>query len=351
MVIRLNKESGLMAPVTRDAWVEQSAPERVLRGFGELSDSLLGPRGCLFTFHRGAPAERWENLANRGFHLDLDYLDRLLTYLRQNGWAIVTVDEALRRLATGNSNGRYVNFSIDDGYRDTFEDVVPVFRRHGVPVTIFVTTGIPDGTLPLAHAGLEDVLGTRDKIKVDGEEFEATTPDAKRQLYAQIAMRWEGPRQGEHYAAFCRDNDIDEDAMHLKHAISWDMLEALRDDPCVEIGAHTVTHARISALAEPEAYAEIKGCRDRLMDKLGIDIRHFAFPYGRSGDCGQRDFALTRQAGFSSAATTTKGLMRKGQDYFSLPRNTLNGAHRHPVMAQLHLSGATGLAAKVMGRV
>lgn len=340
-----------MAPVMRDAWVEQSAPKRVLRGFGGLTDSLLGPRGCLFTFHRGASAERWENLANRGFHLDLDYLDRLLTYLRQNNWAIVTIDEALRRLARGNSDGRYVNFSIDDSYRDTFEDVVPLFRRHGVPVTIFVTTGIPDGTAALAHAGLEDVLGTRDKIKVDGEIIEAATADAKRRVFAQIAALWEGPRMADHYAAFCRDNDIDMEAMHWKHAISWEMLEALRDDPCVEIGAHTVTHARISALSEPDAFAEIKGSRDRLMEKLAIDIRHFAFPYGRSGDCGQRDFALARRAGFSSAATTTKGLMRKRQDHFSLPRNTLNGVHRHSLLAELHLSGATGLAAKVMGRV
>jgi hypothetical protein len=83
--------------------------------------SLLGPRGCLFTFHRVAPSALWKTLPNRDFFIDLEFFDRLITYLRRTGWKFVTIDEALRRAGCADSEDRYVNFSVDDGYRDTYE--------------------------------------------------------------------------------------------------------------------------------------------------------------------------------------------------------------------------------------
>ncbi|MGJ4927635.1 polysaccharide deacetylase family protein [Bradyrhizobium sp. HKCCYLS2038] len=315
------------------------------------ADRVLGPRGCCLTFHRTAPAEQWERLPNRDFYVDADFLDRFLGHVLAQGWDVVTIEEALRRAASDEPVGRYVNFSIDDCYRDTFELLVPVFRRHNVPVTLFVTTGIPDGTLPLWAAGLEDALLNRDHVWLDSEQFSLSSPEQRRAVFAEVAARWDGPQAGGRYAAFCAANEIDIEAMHWKHAISWDMLDALVRDPLVEIGAHTVSHARISSLSPEGALKELADARLRLDARLGIDVKHFAFPYGRAADCGPRDFALARQAGFTSAATTRKGLVHAGQDPFSIPRNTMNGAHRSLAAMELHLTGLSGTAARMMGRV
>ena len=319
--------------------------------FARAADRVWGPRGCCFTFHRAAPTAIWDELPNRDFYLDIGFLDSLLGYLLSHDWDIVTVSEALLRAAGGGAHRRYVNFSIDDCYRDAFELVVPVFRRHNVPITLYVTTGIPDGTLPLWSVGLEDTLLHRDHVSVGGDVLELTTPQQRSAAYALIASSWDGPDAARPYAAFCADNAVDSDAVHWRHAISWEMLEALAKDPLVEIGAHTVTHARISALSAEAASNELEQSRRRLNERLGIDICHFAFPYGRSGDCGPREFALARQAGFSSAATTRKGLMRQGQDPFSLPRNTINGGHRSLALMEMHLTGLSGTAARMVGRV
>jgi peptidoglycan/xylan/chitin deacetylase (PgdA/CDA1 family) len=138
---------------------------------------------------------------------------------------------------------------------------------------------------------------------------------------------------------------------HWKHAITWEMLEDLRGDPLVEIGGHTVTHARVASLPPDIARFELQACRDRLIERLGIPVRHFAFPYGRSGDCSVRDFAIARDAGYASASTTRKGLVLHGQDPYSLPRCTINGSDRSVATMELHLSGMTGLAARMVGRV
>jgi peptidoglycan/xylan/chitin deacetylase (PgdA/CDA1 family) len=325
--------------------------EALIRPISIAADMFMGARGCLFTFHRAAPAQAWEKLPNRDFYLDLDFLDAFLFYLKQRGWDVVTMEEALHRSNLGGANDRFINFSIDDCYRDTFEQVVPLFRRHQVPVTLFVTTGIPDGTLPLWAAGLEDVFLNRDRVMLADGAIDAASFEDKHAAFHRVAGQWDGPQAAAHYAEFCTLNGVDIEAMHWKHAITWEMLEALRDDPLVEIGGHTVSHPRVSSLSPERARAELQGCRDRLVERLGVACRHFAFPFGRAGDCGPRDFEIARASGFASAATTRKGLMRHGQDPFDLPRNTINGAHRSLTTMELHLTGLTGAAARMTGRV
>jgi len=315
------------------------------------ADRMLGPRGCLFTFHRAAPSAEWEKLPNRDFYIDIAFLDRFLAHLKAEAWDVVTIGEALRRSGSAGDESRYVNFSIDDCYRDGFELVAPVFRRHSVPLTLFVTTGIPDGTMPLWSIGLEDALTERDHVVVDKQVVKLARLEERRTAYQRIASWWDGPDAARHYAAFCAANGIDMEAMHWKHAISWEILDGLAKDPLIEIGAHTVSHPRISSLTPEAALAEIEGSRARLNERLNINVQHFAFPYGRSGDCGPRDFALARKAGFLSAATTRKGLVRGGQDRFSLPRNTINGGHRSLGAMEMHLMGLTGTAARIAGRV
>src|ERR1700733_9408547 len=102
-----------------------------------------GPKsyGCMLTFHRAAPAEEWADLPNRNFYLSIDYLDKLLRHLVRHGWEIVTVEKLLGSLQEGVRGRLLVNFSVDDCYKDTWKHVVPLFKRHGVPVTLFVTTG------------------------------------------------------------------------------------------------------------------------------------------------------------------------------------------------------------------
>ena len=320
----------------------------ILRVFSQ----ALSPRGCLFTFHRGASANKWRSLPNRDFYLNLDFLEDLLIYLAANGWDIVTLDEATRRVeADGKLRKKFVNFSVDDCYRDTFEEVVPLFRKHSAPVTLFVTTGIPDATMGLWHVGLEDILVQKDVLILEQGALDISTDELKRAAYLTISTRFDSPQAEKFYTQICALNGVDSAEIHDRHAISWEMLTKLKDDPLVEIGAHTVSHPHVAALSELSARNELVDCRKRLQEKLGLSINHFAFPFGRAADCGPRDFELAREAGFVTASTTVKGLLRRSDQLFHLPRNTLNGSHQNMAMVEAHLTGATALAARVLGRV
>ena len=303
-------------------------------------------RGCCLIFHRAVASADWAGLPNRGFHLDLGYLERLIGYVRARGWDIVTMDEALRRIARPGQR-RFVNFSLDDGYRDTAEQVVPLFQRLGAPITVFVATGLPDGTMRMRDAGLETILATAERVTDAGQTYVLDTPQHRRDAYRAISTRWSRAEGDAEYVQFCTRHGEDADRLDILHRITWPMLRGMCKRPGVEIGAHTVSHPHVAALDDAAAFAELQGSRSRLQEMLGVDARHFAFPFGQPSDCGERDFAFARQAGFASAATTVKGLVRPGANPFSIGRNTINGTHRHLAFAEAHLSGLSGLTASL----
>jgi peptidoglycan/xylan/chitin deacetylase (PgdA/CDA1 family) len=312
---------------------------------------LRKSQGCLLTFHRAAPEQTWRALPNRDFYIELGLLDDLLGYLVRNEWRVVTLDDVVTNLEKGGDGSRFVNFSIDDCYRDTFELVVPIFRKHAVPVTLFVTTGMPDRTLDLeqlvGRAGLESIIASKERIKWRGDDIDVSAPSKKRRFFERLSRDWERRFRAE-YEVFCDSNDVDPVSLADKHIITWGMLENLRDDPHVEIGSHTVSHPRLSSLNADEALQELTGSRQRLQARLGVACRHFAFPFGGPLECGTREFRLAQEAGFLSASTTRRGILTQGLDRFSLPRNTLNGAHGSIAYIEAKLLGLNAVAAKVL---
>jgi peptidoglycan/xylan/chitin deacetylase (PgdA/CDA1 family) len=303
---------------------------------------------CMLTFHRAATAQEWQNLPNRDFYLNLDYLAELLTYLKRSAWKIVTIDEMIEELARCNATRRLVNFSIDDGYVDTVEHVIPLFRSFAAPITVFVTTGIPDGTALLARAGLETILAERETLLSRTGAIQVLERRAKRRWFRKLSFAWAQANFDQAYLDFCQLNNENVDELRSKHALTWDMLASVRNDPLVEIGAHTISHSRVSSLSALAAHQELAGSAGRLRSRLGVPCRHFAFPYGRAADCGVRDFRLAREAGFVSAATTVRGLVRPDQDLFRLPRNNMNGRYQSIAYAKVNLSGLGGIMAKAL---
>jgi hypothetical protein len=49
-------------------------------------------------------------------------------------------------------------------------------------------------------------------------------------------------------------------------------------------------------------------------------VQHFAFPFGKSQECGESATAVLAAAGFASAATTEWGVNSVGSDPFKLRR-------------------------------
>lgn len=89
-----------------------------------------------------------------------------------------------------------------------------------------------------------------------------------------------------------------------------------------EIGAHTLTHARLPMLPKEKAWEEISRSRMFLETLLNGPVRTFAYPYGLVNNIVKE---MVREAGFLFACGAFSGPVCMDQDYFEIRRILVSG--------------------------
>lgn len=303
-------------------------------GVARLLEPLTGGRGTILMLHRVQPEAAHPPFApSRSLSITPEYLDALLARFRSDRIDMVTLDEAMLRLARGGAPGAgrpFVCFTADDGYRDNYTHAFPVFRRHAAPLTIYLTTGFVDATMPMWWRVLEVALAARERLTltldgpagVKGEvTFDLGDADAKQRAFDAIAPAFfRLPIAGVRALvdAIAAAAAIDPAAACAEEACTWAMLAEMQASGVVEMGCHTVNHPVLANESAADARAEMADARARVVEKLGTPARHFAYPYGKADHADAREFAMAHELGFASAVTTRKA--------------SLFGAHRdHPL--------------------
>jgi peptidoglycan/xylan/chitin deacetylase (PgdA/CDA1 family) len=182
---------------------------------------------------------------------------RQMALLARLGYRGLSMSQAMPYLR-GERAGRVAAVTFDDGYADNVENALPVLLRHGFSATCYVASGEIGGY----NSWDADRLGVR------------------------------------------------------KPLMSDEQLRAWRDAG-MEVGAHTRTHPRLSALPDREIREEVLGSRADLEDRLGVRVSQFCYPYGDHDD---RIVGVVRDAGFAAATTVLRGLARPDDDPLRLPR-------------------------------
>ncbi len=186
------------------------------------------------------------------------------------GLAMVDLEPYLR----GEKVGKVVGITFDDGYRNCFEHALPVLRYYGFSSTCYMVSG-----------------------QVGGSNV------------------WD------------LGNGVPEEPlMHARELKAWVASGQ-------EIGSHTRCHVRLLHSDDVTARREIAGSKQDLESLLGVEVRHFCYPYGGHGP---EHAAMAREAGYHSATTTVERRACLHDDPFRLPRRTMHAS-----------TGRAGLASRV----
>lgn len=98
-------------------------------------------------------------------------------------------------------------------------------------------------------------------------------------------------------------------------------VQALASDR-VEMGAHTMTHRRVTELDAAELRVELLEARERLEGVVGRPVESFAFPYGTHR---ARTLRAVRDAGYAGAVTLKRWGNGRRTDPFRLGRLSVGG--------------------------
>jgi peptidoglycan/xylan/chitin deacetylase (PgdA/CDA1 family) len=142
--------------------------------------------------------------------------------------------------------------TFDDGWVSVLEHGFPVLQRLGVPGTVFVAS---------------------------------TLVDHERRLRGAVIDPWaDGPHE------------------HELYCLTWPQLRRLQESGW-EIGAHTMTHPRLTRLDDEALAQELVGSKARCEEMLGVPCRTMAYP---TGDFDARVERAAEAAGYEAAAALPK---------------------------------------------
>jgi peptidoglycan/xylan/chitin deacetylase (PgdA/CDA1 family) len=239
------------------------------------------------------------------------FLEKMIRYYLAQRIAVLSLSEAMAQLESG-SGRRFVSFTLDDGYRDNLTIALPIFRKYGLPFTMYVTSAFLErrcddyGWGQLHHLIMDNSVITVDALE---ERLITGSRDEKLRAYYKL-KRWmkDGTLGPERMSSLFELHRVTaSDALDRDALTAAELAAAAQTEPLLEIGGHTTSHTRLALQDEATASDDIRQNKMLLESIVNHEVRHFAYPFGDAASCGARDFRLAKAAGFETAVTTRVG--------------------------------------------
>lgn len=319
-----------------------------LSGLPRLFTPTFGGVGAIMALHRVRPASKEPFQPNKTLEVTPAFLDQTLTRLREHEIDIVSLDQMLQRLEVQDFERRFVCFTLDDGYADNYLNAYPVFKAHGAPFSIYLTTGFVDHTASFWWMTLEEVIRQNREVtlRIGGKTERVATrtlPEKEKAFkFCHSHFRALAADAVETAARnLCEDYGIDNTALCAAHAMTWDMACEITEGGLGTIEAHTESHRALSLLRPEDVRAEIARGSARIAEKTGRVPRHFAYPFGDAAAVTRSEIDLVANLPIATATTTRPGVLQADHagDLSALPRITLNGYYQSAGYVDLALSG------------
>jgi peptidoglycan/xylan/chitin deacetylase (PgdA/CDA1 family) len=284
----------------------------VFRKILQINDKSIG---SILTLHRINQIDPNKILFNEHLKISPEFLEILIKRFRKEKFSFVSIDELFDVLTKKIAAKKLLVFTLDDGYRDNYENALSIFKQHSVPFIIYISTSFPEKQMIFWWYLLEDIILNNDRIVLNnGEAF--LCKHLKEKEAAFIAIRGKiislnpinyHETLPELFSNYSFETKKYNDTLPL----SWDQIKKLASEQLVTIGGHTHSHIALKYCTEKQIIEDI-GYSNELFEKyLGKTPEHFCYPYGDSFSISPVETSMIAKMGVKTAVTTEYGNIYK----------------------------------------
>lgn len=284
--------------------------------------SGLGKRKKLFIFiyHRVLDKPDFmlpDEVDKTRFHWQMELLHKYFN--------VLSLHDALDKMANHSLPSRAVCITFDDGYADNYNNALPILKKFNQSATFFIANGFLNGgrmwndTIIEAVRNFPQAELDLTTIGLGKYDVATNTEKAANALHIIRKIRHLPLSQRDQYTAYIASlsQNLPNDLM-----MSTEQLKQLHQSG-MEIGGHTVSHPILAKLELKEAETEIVENKDFLENLLNIPVRYFAYPNGKANaDYLPQHKELVNNVGYQAALSTHWGYANDASDRWQLPRFT-----------------------------
>ncbi len=336
----------------------------VLRSVGltAAARNLMRHRAVVLTYHGvlAAGGEEYEFLNHNFVHAQV--FDRQMRWVREH-YRPLPLSELVSCYRAGKEPPpRSVAVTFDDGFANNYSVAFPILKRHGIPFTVFVSTGLLDhpGTLLWSERVKRSIYlskCTSATVDLAGRPFglDLRSRDARATTAREVLLELKN------HPIAVRDAAVDRieercgrpaltDADRERYAfLTWDQVRTM-DAAGVEFGSHTVSHPILSKLDDDSLESELVLSKRRIELELGHSCTAFAYPNGSRADFGEREKRALERADYHAAFALSGQINRRVPDLFALDRINI-GRQLDAATFEVAVAGLLGLARRTRDRL
>jgi peptidoglycan/xylan/chitin deacetylase (PgdA/CDA1 family) len=281
-------------------------------GIAALMNFIVGHYVTIYMIHRPQPLDgAYEGLTPA-------LLEESIVYAKNAGFEFASIDEVLADAIAGRKPKRpTICFTLDDGYQDQIDQLVPVLLAHNCKPTLFTIVDMIDGILWPWDAKLSHATWTSTQNQASFQFNKTVFNLALDHTAARIHSRRQLTRFGKTLkpaqlhefiqvalAALAFDPDASIPASY--RPASWDSLRHAEQQG-LRIGSHACSHQVFAVLSDAQINAELERANIRLAQELKSPSRVFCYPSGTINDYSSHHIQLVKAQGFIGALTSTSG--------------------------------------------
>ncbi|MCU1282077.1 MAG: polysaccharide deacetylase [bacterium] len=276
----------------------------------------------VFMLHHTLPAG--SECYDEGMDTEAQLFERFVVWLDEQ-FRIVPLTALAEMHAAGESLDGVCAITIDDGWRDTYEQTFPILRSHGVAATVFlpldyIGTDRQFWTDALwdVHRQLAEKSAWRELNRAAEAQYPGWPRVARQQTLAGILERVAHRPMAEAHELIRWASTRFGLSSRLRSPafMTWEQVREMRD--CgFTFGSHTNSHVLLTRVSSDEARQEITSSKQRLEELLDTTVSTFCYP---SGDHDANVAEIVRQAGYRVAVTVEPRLVTRRDSLWTLPR-------------------------------
>jgi peptidoglycan/xylan/chitin deacetylase (PgdA/CDA1 family) len=315
--------------------------ERKILGFfvktkGVFSAPFFAGKGVIFMLHRVLPEQdRNRYTLNRDLAITPGKLEEFIVLFKQKGYTFISLDELSDWLDHKiNLKQKFVCLTFDDGSRDNLTHALPILKKHEVPATIYVTNCLPNGNGILWWYLFEEYAKTSTNITFESSlgkrEFQWDHTEKAYEQFGAISETIKSIPCDELLEVMMKafnKTSADFETLCASLSLTWEEIKVLSQEPLITIGAHTMNHISTKQQKPEWVEQEMMASKKEIEAQIGMDVKHFAYPFGGLFDVAKRDTELAQKAGFKTSTLNQPGnIFKRIKNHHALARMPLGNA-------------------------